>query len=408
MPPHKARKRVDIAQHKENLNEDDYPSQVAFMNNIFTKSENSDVILRTSFHDFHLHKMILSRSSFFKTMFSEAWKSHEQMVDGKQLIDFVPLEGEIVDGKVNPEAFSEVLRYIYTDEIEVETVPCRFSTMHTNTDNTDEDFEPQQKKSKYEISQAGLFEYLIQLAPLAKYFDLKQLLQHVESKLQGIHKILFIDATRKIEDYDLLMFACSLQGYGRKSFKDVPLELMENICLREAFPFQAKIKIIKYHAKDNFGKNFTLLPTYKNVLTTIQQGLDNSLITGQCTEDLDGVDFKFPKDQVKEFKPCSVLISGGLECDTDYGSEFSLFHGIGLTIDCRERSSAYWWNFNTTYSLEDVDGYIFIQYEINDKTREEMYHISCGEFTIYAPQFHTAGSSFTLIAHIQPSKSPHQ
>ena len=397
------------------LDKREYPSKNSYLDGLKSNVDENNVIIRTSFHDFHTNKTLLCRSSVFKTMFSKEWNHDQLFEDGKQLIDFTPLENEIIiGGSMNQASFSEILHYLQTDVVEIQTVPSRIKA---------EVEEPKKKKKKKdeedqeEQSSLAFTPYLLQMVALAKYFDLKQMIKEMEDGLDGIRKMMVIHATRTIKEYDLIQLACQLEiGIAESHFMGVPDELLEKVCSQKVFPFSSKLKLISEHAKANYGvKKLSkrILSHYDSILSIMQQELDNSLITKpfkrkkkQPTDiDWDVFGFKFPQfngSVNKSFAPCAGIIKGNLECDERFAEHHIALHNFEFTIQCGERSSAYWWDFEIHNYHQDVDGFVFMKYYSNWNASEETHGFDWRETTLFAPQLNSSGATFVMFVFMEP------
>src|SRR5271163_3787833 len=80
--------------------------RISFLSDCYTSGQYSDVTLRAFEIDYKLHKIVLSQSAYFKTMFDPNWDN----CDGKYQLNFDE------DPHITKDSFELVLRRLYYDE----------------------------------------------------------------------------------------------------------------------------------------------------------------------------------------------------------------------------------------------------------------------------------------------------
>ena len=398
------------------LNTIEYPSNAHFLIQSIdapTPNEYSDVIIRMSFKDFHLHKILLSRSSVFRTMFSRVWQQGDPsngMVDGKLLIDLSGVEREMVDGEmVNPDVFKQVLHFLYADEF---VIPEMYKSLLLKEEETmqpkkDEE-EPQAKKKKYETAKPdATIQYLTQLALLGQYFDLKQLLKMAENSMSDIYKLIFIEKWRTIEEYDVIQYAGSRFGsYGMNQLKDVPLEFVEKLCAHPAFPFSEKIRMVMDHCYENYGGT---MDHYKNIQIVLQETVNNSLIkgvSGMDEEEYQDLALQFPSEFTISKSSCEIS-TGYLFVGCSNSSSHKLFENLCINVKsyCLEDVNRQVWNIEVENNLKEAEGFIYVSYKIGENQQGEKWLGLNEEFSLSAKDidpWNNMGNKISFIAYVEP------
>ncbi|KAG2387237.1 hypothetical protein C9374_001569 [Naegleria lovaniensis] len=357
---------------------------------LFSPVDLSDVIVRTSTKDFHLHRLMLYRSSFFRTLLnSEHWNQHAEMENGKMVADLRQVEKNIntANGEtISEEIFCDVFRYLYTDSVYC-YIPCRLK----------ESKEDQEKSINSILDQVHL----------ARYFDLKQMEEQILSKLTGTFKLYIpFQLEIPISESAIIDFAFELcKRHNNEDLSAVTMNFVEFIAKQKIIPLQQKLVLVKRHIESIHGRvktfNAKILQPYANTIEYIKADY-NTIMSDVTDESLHPllVAMGIPNNETKQkFRFCQA-IEGSLYASDGEGEEFSLFNEqLSLISECGERSSAYWWTFSLESSLPfQVKGTCYIKYSIGDENNTEQHTIPLNEpFTLHAAQFDSGGCYFTAL-----------
>ncbi|KAF0974924.1 hypothetical protein FDP41_006029 [Naegleria fowleri] len=297
------------------MSHEDYWSSVADIgcsdhNDEDEEEDFSDVILRTSFHDYHLHKIVLNKCNYFKMCMKRTLGFNESKQDenGKQMIDLKHAEETLGNSgiKFDKQMFDKVVQFIYCNYVEVEDADVN-----------------------------DLY-YLIQIGD---FLDMKQLQNYILQNTLPHFKIYLKERLGiEIPIQEIIFYSLSVVADGN----DTETELSD-IDKNEIF-------------------THSLVQPYKNLMqqlkdmiqhsevSSIRESSAQSLAQKLCPELTpypsatgNNVDILLTRSEYVEFSlescvemECFCLLFGGL---------------FNLRIDCDERSSAYWW----TFTLENLE-----------------------------------------------------
>ncbi|KAG2377338.1 hypothetical protein C9374_009249 [Naegleria lovaniensis] len=471
--------------------EKEYPSQQEYLNQFlrwsFTNNSSSrvadeemdqpspDVMIHTSFHDYYLHKIFLSRSRYFRVLLRNGhWKQEDSMnlpttsnglngvmnassvkfptEDRLYTIDFSIIESSIIpnEAKLNRQAFEEILTYLYTDHLD----DSLFKLQSSSDDDEEEEYdsdeydskEPKKRKT-IEDASCNAFQLLCQMIYLAKFLDLKQLIQQLKMNLDGIYKLVAIHYGHEesssdslqlpaLNEYDYMEFALFVeQVYGRRysekksdNLLNFPTSFLEQVCSQFCIPLSVKTKLLKEHLKQNFGIaqqpiSESVLSHYRSVLSQIEKtSIERSFFVSneqiEILKEHFGWNISQRREDIqkklssKSFNPSSILFSES--CDEDnYPSEFVAPNTeLIINVDSGKKSSHLWWSFYFNFHLDSEEngenkssktprGAVFVSSTSGGKTRMNVFPLSCRDIDLHKSN-DAYGLSFDMIVYIEP------
>ncbi|KAG2389341.1 hypothetical protein C9374_013901 [Naegleria lovaniensis] len=307
----------------------------------------SDVIVRTSFHDYHLHKIILNRCNYFKMCMKRdsGFSDSNQFENGKLLMDLKAMEETFENNgsKIEKDMFDKIVNFIYCNHVEVQ-----------DADAND----------------------LYCLIQIGNFLDMKQLQDYIIQKTWPHFRIYLKERLGlELPLEELLFYSLNVVEDGNEylmEIPEIPIEFLNFMFSQPKIPITCKLELLYKHFYQSTGKDLKEID--KSEIFTHPFVQPYSKLMHQLKEMLQqpGMTLSFIRESGAQYFAqmlCPELPSSSstkidiqitpaaylefnLEPSDDIIEEHFLFGTLlDLRIACGERSVCYWW----TFQLSNLD-----------------------------------------------------